>query len=301
MPIKKDLSNVPTAAVEEGNPPIADPIYAPLLAQRWAQEAMAEEEREFAIPGTRIRMSWSGKCARELGYLINKVEPSNPFDEATYWTFAMGSHVHEVFQAYMTEIFPNAEIEVKVDMRPSGLDASGHIDMIDVNGNKKRIAVEVKSINGFGFKMAVGARGPAQGPRLAAFTQGAMNALAHDADEMRVIYFSLENLSPAEMTKLGWSEPWKKFCAEWVYSRQEYTEIAQKEIKRMNKVLEFLDEGLLPPRQIPDEKIPPKARITDVNKGAWQLVEDGAVVEAGTTWHCLYCPYRDRCNSDGDS
>lgn len=319
--IKNDLSNLPGPERPTGNPPAPGAEFAPLLAKAWA-DTVDREELAFALD-TRIRNSWAGKCARQMSYMIQRAEPSNPMDYASYWTFGIGTAIHEMWQAVIQDAFPTAEVEVTVDMRPHGLDASGHIDLVVTftecpydghviapvaacpvcsgiaeKGNYV-IAIELKSINGFGFKMSVGARGPAEGPRWSAIVQGSLNGLGMNADEVRIIYLSLENLSPREMDKQGWDQPWQRFSAEWIYTREEYEGIAKAEIGRMNRILEYVDDDKLAPRQIPDPNIPPKARVTDPYTGAWQLERDGQIIDAGKTWMCGYCSFQDRCVQDG--
>lgn len=191
----------------------------------------------------------------------------------------------------------------------------------------RRIAIELKTINGFGFKMAVGERGLAEGPRSGALFQAAMNGRALDADEVVIVLLSLECLSDRALGNVvrnagGEARPDRKFVAEWTYPMAELDEMVDREIKRLTKVLamvdaramaldelanqdeggptEVLDLAPLPPRSIPLE-MPARARITDPKKGAWHLVIDGNVMDAGTTWMCGYCSWQDQCIKDGGS
>lgn len=164
-------------------------------------------------------------------------------------------------------------------------------------------AIELKSINGFGMKMAIGARGPAEGPRTSAIIQGALNGLALDADEVVLVYLSTENLSPRELANLEKygtvkeAQPWQKFAAEWTYTREQFEPIAKAEVARFKKILAVVDEGGLPPRAIPVD-LPRGARITDPMNGGWQVVEDGMIIDSGSTWQCHYCPYQTHCAAD---
>jgi hypothetical protein len=160
-------------------------------------------------------------------------------------------------------------------------------------------ALEIKTINGYGMKMAAGARGDAEGPRTSAITQGALNALAVDADELVILVLSLELMSERELAKLG---PGKtevdRFVAEWTFTREQYEPVARAEIARINKILALNDEHKLPPRVMPG--LPDGARIVDPKRGAWHVVVDGQVTQAGTHWQCAnYCRHRDRCIADG--
>lgn len=295
--IKTDLRDL-AQQEQPSHPPANEALYAPMLARAW-MNTVDTSEKAFAIEGTRIRNSWAASCARKMSYEIRGDAPSNPFDEASYHTFGIGTALHEKWQAVLLDAFPNADIEVDLDMRPHGLDASGHLDMglPDVDG--KRVAMELKTTGGFAFKLAVGERGAAEGPRWSAIVQGALNALAYDADEMRIVLLSLECISQKKAEQLWDGEPWRRFSAEWVFTRDEYEPIARLEIKRMNKILGFIDAGGLAPRQIPDPLIPAQARIVDPAKGMWEHIQDGMILNAGTWWGCGYCSQRERCIQDG--
>lgn len=159
-------------------------------------------------------------------------------------------------------------------------------------------AIELKTINGFGAKLAIGARGPAEGPRSSAILQGALNGLASGAGEVVVVYLSLENLSPREFQKIGGHFSWQKFCAEWTFPSELFLPMAIREVNRMKRILEIIDEGQLPPRSVPD--LPQGARIVDPRRGTWQISQDGAITDAGSTWMCGYCSFTERCADDMD-
>lgn len=298
----KDLSDLPAAARRQGGVlPDPTPRYGLLLAEAWYQTYVdgGNTVKDHAVAGTSFRNSSAGICTRALSYdtFITQTEVSNPPTIADSWRFFLGQAVHEALQAELQVAYGDqAEVEVKVDMRPFGLDSSGHIDAVVVHDGVKT-AIEYKTINGFGFKMAVGARGEAEGPRTSAVLQGALNALAVDADEMVIVYCSLELLSPREHTKIGGGPEHLRFMAEWTFTREQYEPMARAEIARMQQVVSYVDQGLLAPRMIPG--LPNGARITDPTKGAWQVIANGEVRDMGTTWHCGYCRHQDRCIADG--
>ena len=298
MPIKKDLSDLPKGDRREGKLPDARPRFTGPIAEAWYEKWKETSDLAFAVEGTRIRHSWAGKCARELGYRLTDTEESNPIDIASAWTFTIGHMVHDKWQEFLQLVFPNAQIEVKGVIEE--IDSSCHVDAVvtfEIEGKLWKVALELKSINGFGFKMAIGARGEAEGPRGSAIKQGALNAVAMGADELVIAYVSLENLSPREVEKLGLREPWQRFTAEWTFSREEYTAIANEEKLRLSTILAVVDAGKLPPRSIPD--LPKGARVTDPKSGTWTQVDaEGAVINAGTTWQCGYCSFQTRCNAD---
>ncbi len=305
----KDLSDLPKASAAAKTVPRPDrkPRFGPLLAQAWADEWTESDQAEIA-GGRRIRHSWAGNCARRLEYELTGVEVSNELTVADHWRFGIGSYIHRELQTLMHKVWPDAEIE-KIVFNPDGL-TSGHIDAIvtltevtdgaaKANPNEEiRIVIEIKSINGFGFKKAVGARGDADGPRYSAYLQGAISALLEDADELVIIYLSLENLSPREAAKNGFDEI-GRFCAEWTFTRADYEADADAELKRLTAVAEWVDTGKRLPRRIPDPEIPKGATIDDPKTGRWMLTgSDGKILDVGTTWHCSYCPFQDHCAED---
>jgi hypothetical protein len=319
MALKANHSNLPIGNLSEGWKPDAVPRFGMLLVDAWARRWIPEDELAHAVDGTRLRFSWAGKCARDLSYWLQGFAPSDPMDIADHWRTGLGRMVHELLQAEMKEAYgESASVEHIVDMREIGIDGSGHVDVYLVGieptmENAKpdlptrKIVIEVKTINGFGFKMAVGARGAPEGPRSNAVRQVSMAAEILDADECVIIYLSLECLSKREWDKIGGGTAHRKFMAEWTFGRDVYKPIAQAELQRLNRVLELTDEHLadpsrpLPPRSIPD--LPHGARITDPARGTWQLIDRStdAVKDAGTTWMCDYCANRTRCIEDGAS
>lgn len=289
-----------------GNPPNPQPFYAQKLAEAWAA-TLDDGSLSMADERARMRHSDAGKCARQLGYKLAGVE-AEPMDLAGRWVTGLGSIVHDLWQRRIVETWPEAEIEKKVFIEESK--SAGHIDAVIQQmsadtpeypgGVPHTTALELKTINGFGFKVAIGGnKGPAEGPRSSALMQCAMNGYACDADEITIVYLAMENSSQYIVDKLyDQPEPWQKFCAEWTYDREVFVPLAEGEIRRFAKIQEVVDEGMLPPRAVPLE-MPKGARITDPSNGTWMLAnEDGNVIETGRYWGCNYCPYQETCQVD---
>lgn len=309
MAIKKDMSKVAAAAHDNtGEPPDSEPRYGPALAQAWFDQ-IDQTPKPHAFD-TRLRNSDAGKCTRQIQYAVIGADKTEPMTPAGYWVTGLGTIVHERWQEAMLKAWPEAEAEVKV--RYEDFESSGHIDLVipakrQGDGAKltPTVSLELKTINGWGFKQAVGARGAAQGPRHSHKLQCALNAVAADADEMVIVYLAMENISPAELKRLLGREPsfewddYRKFTAEWSYTREQFEPWAEAEMKRMTRVLEFTDDKQLVPRFEPE--MPAGARIVDPSKGTWQQVKDGSIVAAGSTWMCNYCSWRSRCIEDGPS
>ena len=308
MSIAKDMRKfAATPRDKGGRPPDQDPVFAKLLAEEWAKEFVDDDEKPMAAEGARIRHSDAGACARRLGYKLLGAEASNPLTVADHWRFGVGNLVHEGWQRALQAAYPGAEVEFTVTLG-DGLTA-GHGDALvriqepaDPAGNveERLIAFELKTINGFGFKKAIGARGAPEGPRHNSKLQGALNALGKDADYLVIVYTSLELLSPREATKLG-PEDWRRFCAQWTYPRERYAPAAQRELERLALIVADVDAGVMPERAIPDPELPDGAVIFDPVKGRWEVREGGLIKDTGTTWHCAYCPFQDQCTRDAEA
>jgi hypothetical protein len=351
MPITRDLSDLPAGTPAGGRAPDRDPVFARRIVDAWLARYLADgnDELAFAFPDTRFRASWASGCARKLGYAIlandakrqlaavqtrpldgtdddldrwaeelerakatvAALAPTDPMGVADFWRFSMGTAVHDMIQGVLADAYPDADIELPVDLRPL-LDGSGTIDVVvreqlEHEADPFVTVVEIKSINGFGFKMAATAqKGPPEGPRHSAVVQGALTATALDADRLIVIYFSLENLSPGLAAGMGVEDEIARFVAQWTYGPEEFRPLAEREHARVNRILEVLGEGKLPPRALEDPEVPRAARITDPrpankpDRARWEVVDgDGKVTQVGTTWVCGYCDQRQRCIDDG--
>lgn len=311
MPIHRDRSDLPRPADLAACPPVPTPeILGPLL-HGWFDQYLADGNatRAKAIPGTMFRASWAGaRCDRALYYRMSDTPESEPLTIADAWRFNLGNAVHLYLQEMLPTLFPHSDVEVPVDLRPLGVDGSATVDIVTYTDDSRSsvdAVVEIKSINGFGFKKcATNFRGPATGPKHNAVVQGSLAAAALQARRLIVVYVSLENLSPNQaLTYLNVDDDIGKFAAEWHYTADEVAALAAAEVARVNRVARYLThaDGVLPPRALHDPEVPTGAIITDPahQSGAWQVTDATSVIDAGTTWHCGYCNFRSRCLTDG--
>lgn len=325
-PINSDLSGLPQGDKAEGRPPVAEPVIVQRLAWTWYERFLADDDH---TPSARWWASLSGRCARSVGYDISLVDakremaacptdeddlfakaaerlegaqPSDPPTIADAWRWGLGQMVHSALQEVLPLAFPDAGIEIRVEIEDFG---SAHADALITEPDGFKTWLELKTMNGFGFKLAATSfKGNPEGPRSGAVTQGAVGALAAEADRLIIGILSLECLSPDVAARNHLDET-GRFAAEWHYSRDEYEPIARQEMKRARKIITLVDEGTLPPRHVPGE-MPAGARITRPEKSAWTLVdpESGAILSAGEAWNgqfCNYCQWRSRCIGDGPS
>ena len=295
-------------SVPEGNPPDGTELVQ-LLAEEWYRKYDEDgyTSKVKAIPDRRWRGSSAGGCTRRTAYTIAEVDKTEPPTVADSWRLGLGQMVHDAFEEAVIGIFPDAEREYPVDLLPFGLDgsATGDLFLPDLGG--KSVAVELQSVGGFKFKMtSTRFNGPPEGPPYNKVIQGAMAAMAKDADELRVGLLSMELVSP-DMARHTDHEA-GRFGAEWVFSKEQYLPLARAEIEKANVILRQLDDG--GPASVPRILTNPQYAGGGVTvehpfapgkptKGLWVRTVGEAIVDAGECWECAYCPFRSRCADDG--
>lgn len=289
MAIKRDLSDLPPA---QGLVPDPSPRFVGVLAEKWHAE---RDDDKPTAHGTPFRHSDAGKCARALSYAAAGIPRSDPMDIAGTWNVTLGTLLHDLWQAALVERFPGAEVEVTC--ATVGADGSGHIDAV-IRDAERTVAVELKTVGGLAFKAAVGAKGkgtPAEGPKVAHMLQAALNGVAVDADEVAIGYLAKEAISVNQAKRfphLG-DDPLARIHAEWTFTREQFEPLAAQEARRVAKVLELADQGLTAPRK--GVEMPAGAEVVTPSSGVWQVVDDGEVVDVGSTWECDYCRYQTLC------
>lgn len=306
MALQRDLSSLPKPTTRNATAwaPDAEPRFVQLLAQKWAAADTAAGPKARATEQARFRHSDAGKCARAIAFAALDLAPSNPMDLTGTWATRLGTVIHEAWQEALAERYPDALIEPKVST--VGGQGAGHLDaVIYLGGDQFRpdepkwtIAFELKSVGGYAWKMAVGDRGAAQGPKHEHIVQAALNGKAVDADEIVLGYLSKEAISVGIAARKGFSEL-GRFCGEWSMTREEYLPYADAEERRISGILTLLDDGQLPARVIPSPELPKGHEIVDPSKGLWTVTdhETGAMTDTGAAWNCSYCAHQDRCSA----
>lgn len=299
MPIKADRSTLPsTPDPSDGVAPDADDRFIREALTKYLDVAEPlDDELELAIPEAGpVRGSQAGQCARRISYDLDPDVEAAPFDMSSRWNFAMGTFIHDQVQAY-----GGGQAEVKVDLNPIGVKGSAHLDqLLDEDG--RTVAVEIKSINGTGFKQAATRdRGPATGPKIAHLLQGGLAALALGADDLRLAYVAKENAAPWHVARHGYNpeSPVAGFAAQWTLEVESLRPRLEREAKRLAKIVDLHEKGEWAPRSIVDEDVPASALIVNPERGDWTVTDgDGQVLSAGKTWQCDYCSYQERCAAD---
>ncbi len=268
-------------------------LFVHRIAQAWAKgDRGAPSQPE----GTLWRGSWAGMCARKVAYMTTGQEQTNPPTLADTWRMGLGSVVHELLEPAVkdwlaTDDSVAVEEEVNVEM---GLHGHGHVDLVLYEkASGLKIVLELKTINGFGYKMAVE---KGEGPRFSHILQGSLYARAVEADMLVIGYLAMENISPKRAESQGLDDI-GRFSSEWHYNKEEYMPLAVAEEQRLEAVaLQAHEEGPLSiPRRFShyDPDVPFPAEITDPSKGLWTMD-----TKFGKVWQCGYCDYQDRCITD---
>lgn len=299
-PIKRSLADLPPGRDASGWATDGPPRFAHLLALSWHAEDREAGDRPHAIVGTRFRHSDAGACARRIAYKAAHIEATDEIDLCGTWNTRLGTLIHDLWQAELQRTYPDAQIEVTSQVMEDG---SGSMDaLVRVSpsawpggAGDRLVSIELKTVGGYAMKAAIGKirRGtPAEGPKSEHVIQGALNAMAHRADELVIAYLAKETLSK------GYSEvpDAERFCAEWTLTREQYEPIAQLEIERIEGILNLLDTGLLASRKVPG--IP--GEIVDPATSRWEVKDsEGMILDTGSAWGgqmCLYCSHLGLCD-----
>jgi hypothetical protein len=282
--------------------PDRNPWFASATINAWWDKYQADgrDKKPNAIEGTRFRASNAGRCSRFLAYTFAGEEPSDPPGAAEVWRMEMGTLTHELVQEAVSRAFPGSECEVKV--RHTGTDGSGHMDML-VRRDGRTSSVEIKTVGRYKFEaMTVGVyRKPPEGPSWSYVAQGSINAYSMDEqpDELVIVVLSLENIG-ADRAQLICPSEFARFSAQWTFSKEEYVEIAERELRRVDQIMQRTDADgpQAVERRLPDPRYG-RNRVADPSTGLLTIL-DGAGEPAGKdkAWECGYCNYSSLCVAD---
>lgn len=309
MAIKTDRSDLPPGDTRQGIVPDQDLLLVhdlvagmDLHMQAWraAQYGGDGITRPMAGEGSQFRHSDAAGCARQLAYKMAGTEMSNPPGVIDRWNMFVGTILHEQLDAALrAKGYPESAFEVECGFTEP-FKSGGHADLFH-NG----VCGEYKTQTGTAYKMHVGDRGKAAGPAWGAIVQGSLNAVALGADELVIVDVAKELISKGLAEQRGIPEN-DRGVAGWRYTPDQFAPVAEREKRRVRKVLDLVAEGgpCNVPRAIDDPEIPREARIVDPLKGRWEVRStDGAILDTGEYWNkgagCAhYCAYKDRCAAD---
>ena len=318
MNIKRDLSDLPTREVPDPNSvdrqsnadlwPSTEPTLGPLLAEAWFAQRTHDDNLAHAMPDAGFyRGSYAASCSRQIWYKMTGVEETDSNSIADHWRMDLGSLVHEGLQSAISEVMPRAEHEVKVNLNSVGLAGSMHIDSVNFLTESVCETVEIKTINGFGYKTSVTTmKGGPHGPRESAVVQAALGACAYQeahpelfVSGARIVYLALENIAPSFATKIGLGGEVGRFCSEWFIPLAQCKVIVQRERDRIDVMIgqhtngEWVDP-IIPLHPLETDRDPVKIRVKNPKTGA--AVTNGGA--GASSWQCNYCSHQSQCIQD---
>lgn len=306
----RDLSSLkraPKTEIPDGITPDRNPFLGPAFIREWQRLNADIIGPRAKAHDTPFRHSDAGWCAHSLALSAQGVPDSDPPSAADSWNMSLGSKIHEWVDPALQAAFPGAEFEVKL-ATGDGL-GSGHSDVflaVVTQRDGKRVVVELKTINGYGYKTAVGAQCDAVGPKDGYVTQLALNTKAHDADLGIIWYLSRELISKDWARRIFGPDMLEEdlplwvlgqFSAEWTYPRAELELIAVAELERWAWIKALMDAGEEVPRIAPG--MPDGAVVVNPRRGVWEIrAADGALADSGKTWQCAYCRHLTTCANE---
>ena len=240
----------------------------------------ADREAEGPKPtaaGTMGRASGATGCYRQLALDMARVAECEEIDFTTLVAFKLGTAMHNELQSAMASLFTDFEAEVPVDLRPFGFDVSGSADGVLHVGDALTV-VEIKTEKAFPFGLAV----EAGVPKLSYITQAGIYAYGLGADAIQIATVCKETdyrkqLKPGQM-------------AEWTYGMDDIVaevgdtvrSVAESELTRMQRIADYVSDGVIPDRVIPGEG----------------LVEKPPPYQGrGAPWQCRFCRHNSTCRS----
>jgi hypothetical protein len=279
-----------------------DQWFVEAIGTEWYKHYVesGQTHKPFSVEGARWRASWAGMCARRIAYSVAKIEESDPPSATDAWRFKIGSLAHEEIQAVVNRLFPDSQVEMAVKIDKHG---AGSIDLYIVLPDGTTYLIELKTIGSTGWGGLFPSTKDESGAKYQAIMQGAVSAAAlgdRQPDYLMVAYWSLEPAQEWRRRSLGMPDSdFGRFSAQWTFSKEEYLQIAEEEIDRMERIVELVDEEpngwQMVPRVIPD---PWKPRHEIVDPAASQYRERngaGWVKKLVKTWECNYCPFQSFC------
>jgi hypothetical protein len=304
MPITRDIREL--LAVSPGRAPDHDNDVLGELVGHWA-EAQREKRKDYVRSSSAPFFASDGAgCARRASYdylartledAPQRAEPGVP----DLWRFRMGDLVHDEIQSIGEAAGFDNEVRAVLT------DADGN-DLVSTRADMVRLVdgtyVELKSAGGFKFKKAsTKFSGGPEGPGFSYVVQMALTvkSLLHNGlpiERAVIVFLALENISPklaADYTDADIG----RFGAQWTYSVDELVELADEIIAHLVKIKSALDSGVMPPRVFKDPEIPAQAVVVSPSTGGWQVTSTGGeILQAGSTWMCDYCDWREQCLAD---
>jgi hypothetical protein len=242
----------------------------------------AEGDRPTAF-GTSLRGSYSQNCARQLGFQIAGVPPTEEYSLETLVNFLLGRIVHEKIQEALAATVSGFEAEVPVDLRPLGYDLSGHIDGRLPEGDDV-YALEIKTVNAYPSKLVRD-----EGPRLSDLLQAGIYAVGLEGCVGVHMVYVFKESSYRDKLKQGtiieYRVPLDEHYGDDLGPLGVHTlrELVTQELDRLKEIGEQVGNWVIPARDIPGfgrVDFPP-----------------GYGDAKGQPWQCRFCRWNRVCSA----
>ena len=218
---------------------------------------------------SRFRPSQAGKCSRQIAYEALGTPPDMSLSDETAVAFATGDLLHSLIQHFLGERYGcEPEVEGCFPLT-DGETVYGHADGVIRDGageDLRSTVVEIKTMRSYPWEMAVsGVRGWApEGPKPDHLVQASIYAHMLGAEEVLLVYIRKEDGAVA-----SWLTP----------PVDVFPELA-----RWRAIRADIEEGFLPPREVP---------------GHGEVATPPARGSKGPPWQCRYCPWQPSCVAAG--
>jgi hypothetical protein len=240
--------------------------------------------------GTRFRASEALMCARQIGFRVIDYPEDLEIPAEVLLTFDVGNRFHERIQGIIerrlggkSEVvashMPDYEVSAHIDSLYSLDELGGFTRVFDENGTL--VAVEIKTVSGYGYLVATGLRKSDEGagPKPEHVAQAALGACAPNiwAQYIHLIYIDKDRQGIAE-----WILDMDEVLPGEKYGDMSPRDLALAELERSRGIGARLDDGKLPARFIPGygrvEDPPPAGSPSSVQP-----------------WNCKYCRWQPTC------
>ena len=248
-----------------------------------------EEGPKPTACGTMFRISDSGNCLRQRAFSAAKFPEVHQFSDQNLLAFAIGTHMHEAVQeACLAKL--GGEYETAIDLSSTGVSLSGSCDgVIEFDPGYNRL-LEIKTMSGFGFKLAK----ESDLPKLDHLTQASLYALGlfksgTPVQEIHMVYIAKESdfrSGTKQGDTLEWVIPFDEPIEPYGKSPHEY---ALEELERFRTVQADLGAGVISEPIVYDDQLNPY-EVTD---------PPGYMAKKGQPWNCRYCRYNEICKYIG--
>jgi hypothetical protein len=243
------------------------------------KQKRADEGPKATAAGTPFRCSDAGSCIRKRGLAAVGAVESNEIAPTSLLAFEIGNSIHDTIQNAFaaTEGFHFAA-EVPIDLSPLDVSLSGHCDGIITMENSRKIVLEIKTMAGFGFKLAQ------SGPKREHVAQSGLYALGVNAQAILLVYVAKEGDYRAGF-KPGAVLQWEYDLDDEVFPGETVKDVAFAEMDNFKLAEDHLEAGEIAPRLVPNDD----GELIEVEN------VPGYQARGAKPWQCAYCQYNDAC------